>query len=121
MKVQFFADLDNITNKRGSDELILKLITQEISDEQAGIVMSLRNKYLNVMLGVSEPTQEDVEGFIDDFSKVPTLDKKTPSQRLRNVLYLQWEGKYKLRYPDFDKFYNYKMEEIIEAQKDLIS
>jgi hypothetical protein len=119
-KVSFYADLDNVTNKRGSDELIIKLITQEISDDHAGLIMQMRNKYLNVLLSTNEITDKEAEEAIDEFKITPILDGKTASQRLRNVLYVKWNNRYKQRYPEFEKFYQYSMDLIIEAEKDSI-
>lgn len=120
MKVKVFGDLDNITNKRGTNELVLKFITQEISDQDAGLVMGLRNKYLCLMLSTSELDEKDAKELPDDFQIVPKLDTKKPSVQLRNVLYRQWEYRYKTRYPDFDNYYAYKMDIIIKDEMDKI-
>lgn len=120
MKVSVYGDIDNITNKRGSDEIVVKFITQEVSDEQAGLLMAMRNKYVNLLISTSEITEEDAEKVADEFKIAPIIEGKTPSQRLRNVLYVQWEGRYKVRYPEFDSFYNQRMEQIIESEKDRI-
>ena len=119
-KVQIFADVDNITNKRGSDELVIKLVTQEINDTEAGLVMGLRNKYVCVLLSTSEIEDEEAKALPDEFKVAPIVDAKSQSQRLRNVLYRQWEGRYKTRYPEFQSFYEKRMEEIIEEEKSRI-
>ena len=120
MKVKVFGDLDSINNKRGTNELVLKFITQEISDEDAGLVMGLRNKYLCLMLSTSDATEEDVAELEEDFKVVNRLDKKTPSQRLRAVLWHQWDKRQKQRYPDFESYYARKMETIIDKESELI-
>lgn len=119
-KVSFFADVDNITNKRGSNELVIKLVTQEISDDEAGKVMAMRNKYCGILVSTNEIKAEDTSELPDEFKVAPVLEGKSPSQRLRNVLYVQWEGRYKTRYPVFDSFYEKRMEEIINDEKERI-
>lgn len=120
MRVSFFADVDSITNKRGTQELVVKFVTQEVSDEQAGAMMSLRNKYTNVLISTEEISQEDADEQETEFKAVPVLETKTNSQRLRNALYVLWESKYKQRYPLFDRFYDYYMNLLIEEVKDKI-
>lgn len=120
MKVSFFADVDNIQNKRGSDELIVKLITQEISDENAGLIMGLRNKYVNVALSVSKLSDDEIHEMPDEFAVAPALKEKSQSQRLRGVLYRQWESRYKTRYLTAEAYYEARMEQIIEAEKERI-
>lgn len=119
-KAQFFADVDNITNKRGTNEIVVKLITQEISDSEAGVIMSLRNKYVGVLLSTNEITAKEAEELPDEFAVAPVLDGKSPSQRLRNTLYVLWESRYKSRYPEFNSYYDKAMELIIEEYKDKI-
>lgn len=116
-KVQIFGDLDNITNKRGTNELVLKFITQEVTDEEAGIVMSLRNKYVCLLLSTSEIDEKEAQAVPDEFHTQAMLEGKSPSQRLRNVLFRLWESRYKTRYPEFDHFYDARMEQIIDEQK----
>ena len=120
MKVQVFGDIDNITNKRGTNEIIVKFITQEVTDEQAGLLIGLRNKYVCMLLSTSEITDRDIKELPDEFETVKPIDGKKPSQRLRNVLYRQWESRYKQRYPEFDSYYEKRMEQIIEDEKERI-
>lgn len=119
-KVQFYADVDTIQNKRGTRELKVILFTQELSDDSAGILLSMRDKYVSILLSTSEVKQEEADEISEEFTIAPLLEGKTPSQRLRNVLYVQWESRYKTRYPEFDSFYNQRMEQIIEDEKERI-
>lgn len=45
--------------------------------------------------------------------------QKTPSERLRAVLFLMWQAK-KDEWPEFDGFYRSRMEKIIEQLKERI-
>ena len=121
MKVKVFGDLNSITNKTGTNELVLKFITQEINDEEAGLVMGLRNKYLCLILSSNDiPNDEAEKELPDEFQIAPMVDSKKPSTRLRAVLWQQWNNRYKMRYPDFDNYYKYRMELIIDDEKERI-
>lgn len=120
MKVSFFADVDNITNKRGTNELIIKIVTQEISDQNAGLIMALRNKYTNVLISTSEISDEEAKDIPDDFAPVAAVNEKSQSQRLRSSLYRLWESRYTTRYEKFETFYEAEMERMINEVKDKI-
>lgn len=49
------------------------------------------------------------------------VEEKSPSKRLRAVLYIFWEQQYKGAYPEFEVFYRSKMEDIINRIKDKLS
>ena len=47
-----------------------------------------------------------------------TGDNKTPSQRLRNVLYVLWEQQNKDNFKTFTLYYNHVLEQLIGLYKD---
>ena len=54
------------------------------------------------------------------FNHMPGLKKekeKTPSQRLRTVLYIYWEQNFKNKYPEFEDYYLKQMESITKQFK----
>lgn len=90
--------------------------TQELSSGKAGELFSLRNKIAYVYVSerqITLPEQKMVDAL------EPEMQGKTPSLRLRNVLYLLWkqdpEG-----YQDSDAYYRAKMELIINTYKSQI-
>lgn len=97
--------------KDGSLKLTFE--TQEIGPEKVGQVYGLRNKIAYVY--VSERTITDNEKKIVD-SLDPELKGKTPGQRLRAVLYLNWKQNSE-GYPDDESYYRAKMEAIINTYK----
>lgn len=86
--------------------LKLKLVTRELSPEQKVALMDIVNVESDA-LGL------DLEGGIDD--------TKSPSQRLRGVLYKLWETEYKNKFKTFQLFYSHTMEIICNHYKDKIS
>ncbi len=91
----------------------VKLETQELSPSKAAELFALRNKIAYVYFSerqISLPERKIVD------SLEPEMQGKTPSLRLRNVLYVAWqqdpEG-----YPDADSHYRAKMELIISTYK----
>jgi hypothetical protein len=45
-------------------------------------------------------------------------EKKSPSTRLRSVLYLLWKQSYKDKYEEFEVFYRARMENLIDQIKE---
>lgn len=91
----------------------ITLTTPELSPGKAGELFGLRNKIAFVY--VSERQIEASEKKMVD-SLDPELKGKTPSQRLRNVLYRCWEQNNE-GYIDADSHYKAKMELIITTYK----
>ena len=97
--------------KDGSVKLSLE--TQELSSGKAGELFGLRNKIAYCYISerqISLPEQKMVDQM------EPEMVGKTPSLRLRNVLYLNWKNDAE-GYPDSDSFYRAKMEKIIDHYK----
>jgi hypothetical protein len=87
--------------------------TQELSPGKIGEVYALRNKvaYLYVSAQqISLPEQVKIS------SMEPEMAGKSPSLRLRNVLFVS-HSQNNEGYPDFDSFYRAKMELIISTYK----
>jgi hypothetical protein len=88
--------------------------TQEMTPATAAQLFSMANQYAYVAIKVEEFLGEDMAA-LDDLS-TEGEPNRTPSKRLRSVLYVNWkqdpEG-----YEDFRNYYLYKMERIIEHFK----
>lgn len=85
--------------KDGSAKIILE--TMELSPTQIGEIAVYMNKVVDT---VDLPEERE--------------EKLTKSQRLRNVIYVLWEQKYKDKFETFDLFYPHYMEQIIQGIKD---
>jgi len=87
--------------------------TQELSPGKAGELFALRNKICYVYFSERQIELPEIK-MIDKME--PEMTGKTPSLRLRNVLFLLWkqdpEG-----YPDDTSYYRAKMEQIITTYK----
>lgn len=94
---------------RADSSLGLRFSTPELSPAEKTTVFELLNRNLKVLI---QPTDETPEAMV---SVAKVLDFKTPSQRLRGVLFLEWKER-KLDY-SFDEFYAREMEHIIEGRK----
>jgi hypothetical protein len=58
-------------------------------------------------------------GFSEEWLDIEQKEGKTPSQRLRAVIFLLWKYRDEW-YKDFNLYYQYVMNEIIEAEKKLL-
>lgn len=109
-----------------------------ITAGQITSIRSLKDKTIRVQIDLQEldaSRLSNLFSFIDAFSKIyisnenitqdeadiidaEVLDNesKSPSQRLRNVLYRYWEQDHK-GYEDFNLYYRFMMSQITEAYK----
>lgn len=96
------------THKDGS--LGLRFDTPELQPSEKTAIFELQNRLLKALL---QPSDEPAESLVE--VKAP-LGFKSPSQRLRSVLYIAFSQQ---KPPDttFNEWYNRRMEEIIERQK----
>jgi len=96
----------------GDKSLRLQIDTQELSPSDNALVFALYDKlgYFIFKEVEIKPEDIDVPNYVKEFK-----DDKSPSQRLRAVMFLTWEqGK---KENTFDSFYKNKMEEIINHFK----
>lgn len=106
------AQIENVTSRK--DRTIKVTIgTQELSPAKAGELFSLLNHIASVYICSSEIDQTEID-LVDKVD--PEFKGKTQSQRLRNVLFILWEQD-KEGFKDFDSFYRYKMDQIIDTYK----
>ena len=96
--------------------LSLSFDTGEVPPATAGSLFDMQNKAVYLAVKPTEfnaAEAEELEGLESDF-----IDdkKKTPSRRLRAVLYLLWQQDNECR-DDFRDFYAAKMEKVIEHFK----
>ena len=112
---QLPATIDGVrTLKDGG--LRMTVDTNELSTEEMAEVFTLKEKF--VWLAIAET---DIK---EDELNVPEVmtefkNEKTPSQRLRNVIYVYWEQNKPTK--TFDEFYRQKMEQIISFIKDKLT
>lgn len=96
---------------RVDGSLSLRLSTPELSSEEKTSFFDLVNKPVKILI---QPDGEavDVKEVKGEF------DKKSPSQRLRSVLFVLW----KQQEPglDFDQFYLRHMDKLIDQHKQML-
>lgn len=112
MKVITAGYVESIgTLKDGS--IKFSISTQEMDGEQCAKVFEFRNKYVKVLVSDDDIRQMDEEKVSQ--LKLAAPSKKTPSQRLRAVIYRVWETRSSGM--DFEQFYASEMEGIIDSFK----
>jgi len=86
--------------------------TMELPPEQEALIMQLRNKQGYFVYAEQEITHDD----LTDLPQINTpKGEKSPSQRLRAVLFLFWKQGTQVQTPE--QFYEREMEKIIEHYK----
>jgi hypothetical protein len=113
MKIVLAGTVEKIgTRQDGS--ITFSFGTQELDSSQAGNLFQLRNKYVKCLL--SDNNISEMEEKLIDAEPIKNGKKvKTPSQRLRSVMFRVHEQE---RVPaPFDDWYNNEMERLIEHYK----
>lgn len=98
---------------RKDKTVAITLGTQELSPEKAGEIFGLSGHLVTAYLNSAGITEDDLS-TLDTIE--PDLPGKTPSQRLRAILYLMW-NKTPEGFKDKNLHYVYYMERIIEHFK----
>ena len=113
--LQLPATIESIgSRKDGTYKLVVG--TQELTDSQALAVVQLNRKLGWFVFKVNELQKSDL---VDIPEITPEFKKdKSPSQRLRGVLYVLWEQKYKKTNQSFEGYYKMQMEKIIGWAKE---
>lgn len=97
---------------RADGSLSLRFSTPELSSEDKAVFFDALNKNMTMLLepnSEAEPGRKEIKG---------ETGTKTPSQRLRAIIFVQW----KQNKPGmtFDEFYARKMAQICEEEKELL-
>jgi hypothetical protein len=86
----------------------------ELSHEASAMLMQLTHTEGVFAFGLSEIEPDHLEA--PEYAKIEK-DDKSPSQRLRSVLYVAYSQQKQKFYPDFESYYRAKMEQIINHYK----
>lgn len=107
--------IDKITTLKDRSVKIV-LDTQELSPAKAGEVFTLMNTLATVYISPSEISSREM-AQVDAVE--PEMPGKSPSQRMRNVLFILWRQDNQ-GFQEFDSFYKTRMEKYIEELKNNI-
>jgi hypothetical protein len=110
------AQIEGIST-RADRTLKITISTQEMPPSEAGRLFALNQKMSYIAIKEESFQQSEVD-MVEGLAVNPDDTKqRTPSQRLRAILYVSWkecdEG-----HPAFDSFYAQKIERIITHYKD---
>lgn len=113
MKLIFDATLEGLST-RMDNTIKVTIGTQELDAEQASKLFAFRGKFCKVLLSNTAIEQKEV----DAVDSLPIKDEsinKSNSQRLRSVLFLNWQQHKQA--VNFDDYYNAEMNKIIDHYK----
>lgn len=114
MKGLLFAATVEGIRSRKDKTVALTLGTQELTPEKAGQLFNTNSHLVTCYLSIKETVTEDEQELIDSIEV--EAPGKTPSQRLRNVLFLLWKSAPE-GYKDFNLFYLHNMEKLLNHFK----
>lgn len=107
------GQIESITTRKDKT-LKLTIGTQELTPAQTGDIFTLNQDFCYFAIK-QEPFNNLEENLIDTI-KTEYANYKTPSQRLRGILYINYQQDNK-GYKDFGSYYASEMERIIEHYK----
>ena len=106
--------LETITTlKDGTIKLVFE--TNELRPSDVGVLFSMR-KSLGYLAFKSETFSEEQINLVETLKCDDFDDNKSPSKRMRNVLYRLWQQD-NYGYDDFNVFYIYRMNNLIGILK----
>lgn len=112
MIVSFPAILSSIKTRKDRTLAITAETAYEFNGEDASMLFSFANNEIQLVLSDSIVQEKDIPEIQVDSS----VNEKTPSQRLRSVLYVYWEQSGKKT--SFDVFYLQQMNRLIDIIKE---
>lgn len=110
------GQIENITTRKDKT-LKLTIGTQELNPAQTGDIFTLNQDFC--YFGIKQEPFTESEGTLIDTIKTEYANYKTPSQRLRGILYINYQQDNK-GYKDFTTYYIAEMERICEHYKSMI-
>lgn len=107
----FAAAVEGVSTRKDKT-LTVRLSTQEVGGDVAGLLFALQNAVVTVAIKEEKFGADEIE-MLDNIKADP-LDKKpkSKSQKLRDTLYVLWKSA-PGNYADFEDFYASKMEAIL--------
>ena len=108
------AIIENLTTRKDKTWKITAG-TNELSPEQAAEIVKLNQEFCFLAIKKDPFKSRDLE-IISGLESELEFNEKPPSQRLRAVFYRLWETD-KQGYEDFELFYRWQMNKVIEHFK----
>ncbi len=111
--ILFAAQVEGLRSRKDKT-IALTLGTQELNPEKAGELFNTNGHLVTCYLSVKEQITDSEKEIIDSIEA--PAQGKTPSQRMRNTLFILWQQKPE-GYTDFNLFYLHWMEKMIDGLK----
>jgi hypothetical protein len=108
------AIVESIKSRKDRSTAIV-IGTNELSPSVAGQIFSLQNSAVYCALKLESFNREEEE-ILDGLKADVELTKKSPGQRLRNILYKNYEHESE-GFKSFNSYYEHKMEIILNHYK----
>lgn len=114
--LQFASQVESIrTLKDGSLKVVLE--TQELNADHKAKLFEFGSEEIWTAF---KRVPMDLQDIKVDMPDPEFKGKKSPSERLHDIIFVLWKKKYSERYTDFDDFYKKKMNQICEEIKSKI-
>lgn len=111
--IQFAAQIDGARVKKDRT-MVVDFNTQEMTPDDAAHIFEMFEKHVWVAVSETEVSPDD----LNIPESIAEKGDKSPSQRLRSVLFVYWKQNEKKINKTFNVFYDGQMEKIIDYMKD---
>lgn len=114
LKISFSAIIDGVNAKKDKT-LSIRLGTQELSPDDSSHLLDLMGKQIFVAFGETDITEMEIPEVLPEMK-----GDKSPSQRMRGIIYKIWEKKTDKKEP-FPRYYENYMFRVCELLKDKLN
>jgi hypothetical protein len=111
--ILFSAIVESLRSRKDKT-IAITLGTSEVSPDKAGKLFNTNGHIVTCYLSIKEQITDSEKEIIDSIEAPP--QGKSPSQRMRNTLFVLWQQKPE-GYEDFNLFYLREMEKMIDHIK----
>lgn len=107
------AVIGSITAKSKNNGVSFRISTPELNKDELGVIFDLQDQIVDLLI---QPSDAEFPDIVTVKSEV---DAKTPSQRIRGVLFVLWKQNQE-GHKEFSTYYQQKMGAIIDHLKSKI-
>lgn len=119
--IQLNLTIEKVTNRSRDKSIVFTASSQSLPPHEMTVLFGYLDRHCRALIRDVEIEQADIyllenyEPNPDDFES-----QKSPSQRMRNIIWQIWDKNFRNQYEDLNRYYEFKMNRISETLKEQI-